>query len=61
MLMTNLPSAFLKGCHRLVFGGPRTPFKCYSAAIAGNSASAKMQNSQMVQSLEIILDLGAEK
>jgi len=32
-----------------------TIFKCYSAAVAGNSASAKMQNSQMVQSLEVIL------
>lgn len=38
-----------------------TIFKCYSAEVAGNSASAKMQNSQMVQSLEIILTGAGKK
>lgn len=62
MLMTNLPSGSLQGSHRLsLWKSQNTIFKCYSAAVAGNSASAKMQNSQMVQSLEIVSDLGAEK
>lgn len=50
MLITkNLPWGSLQGVTVSLWRSKNTILKCYSAEVAGNSASAKMQNSQMGQ------------